>query len=136
MRVQSGPCLTWKHQVFASAKRLSPFSSSSSLCSSCFTFSFSSMALSSFFSSFSPSFPLLIFLFYYGSFLTSSFCTLSWLIFLLLGATGNPRSLPGNGKTTKPFGTRRESTCVACMFSKAECYMAITNDGPENYEMA
>lgn len=30
------------------------------------------------------------------------------------------------------FGTREEGTCVACKFSKLECYAAVKNDGPEN----
>lgn len=32
-------------------------------------------------------------------------------------------------------GTGKESMCIACKFSKLECYTAIKNDGPENYEM-
>ena len=79
------------------------------------------------------------------NFSTSTFSTLSKKIILLPNAFGHviwdhlensEVFLEIKRLYERLLGTRMESMCTARKFSKLECYTAIKNDGPGNYEIA
>lgn len=141
---QSGPCLIkdTRYRLFS----LQP-SSSSSFSFLCYFFHFSFLFL--IFSFTLPPSPLSVFLlsclflfplpFFFTLFqedLHVPICL--WLYDL--GLPGKLRCLPGNEKAIKEasWSTTRKHACLAttCTISKQECYAAIKNDGPKNYEVA